>query len=251
MVSATPTFVAPAPGADEESEARIRKIVEAATLLRLWNDPPTLDPHVAGDTTSAAIIVEVFGGLVTIDPNLEIVPDLAEAWDIGGDGRSYTFRLRKGASFHNGKPVTAHAFKWSLERAADPATESPVADTYLGDIVGFRQKLKGQAQDISGVRVIDDHSLAITIDAPKAYLLSKLTYPTAFVVDQDNVMTSRRWYMKPNGTGPFSLDQYIPQDVLVLKRNQAYHLGVPGWRRCVSSSVVAIPCRCTLAMRST
>ena len=95
-----------------------------------------------------------------------------------------------------------------------------MADTYLGDIVGFRQKLKGQAQDISGVRVIDDHSLAITIDdhslaitidAPKAYFLSKLTYPTAFVVDQDNVMTSRRWYMKPNGTGPFSLDQYIPR----------------------------------------
>ena len=105
-------------------------------LVRLYVDPPTLDPHITTDATSAQIIVEVFGGLVTIDPDLEIVPDLAESWNVSGDGTVYTFNLRPDAKFHDGSQVTAHDVKWSLERATNPLTESPVADQYLGDIVG-------------------------------------------------------------------------------------------------------------------
>ena len=148
--------------------------MEGASLLKFWDDPPTLDPHLAGDATSGTIIVEVFGGLVTIEPDLRIVPDLAETWDIINGGTTYVFHLRKGGKFHDGKPVTAHDFKWSLERAADPATRSLVVDTYLGDIVGVREKLSGQATEIAGVRVIDAHTLEITIDVPKAYFLAKL-----------------------------------------------------------------------------
>ena len=165
----------------------MRPTVEAATLLRLWDDPPTLDPHLSTDTTSATIIVEVFGGLVTINPNLEIVPDLAQEWEIGGGGRSYTFRLVKDAIFHDGRPVTARDIKWSLERAADPLTNAPVVDTYLGDIVGVKEKLEGRATDIAGVQVIDDHTVVISIDAPKAYFLAKLTHSNAYVLDRNNV----------------------------------------------------------------
>ena len=81
--------------------------MEGGTLSRLWSDPPTLDPHLTTDATSATIIIEVFGGLVTIAPDLNIVPDLAERWDVTNDGRVYTFHLRQDAVFHNGKPVTA------------------------------------------------------------------------------------------------------------------------------------------------
>ena len=81
--------------------------VSGATLYRLWSDPPTLDPHLAGDTTSAGIIVEVFGGLATIDKQLEIVPDLAENWEITGGGLTYTFNLRDDIQFHDGRAVTA------------------------------------------------------------------------------------------------------------------------------------------------
>ena len=195
--------------------------------MRLWNDPPTLDPHLSTDTTSATIIVEVFGGLITINPNLEIVPDLAQDWEIGDGGRSYTFRLIKDAIFHDGRPVRASDIKWSLERAADPLTAAPVVDTYLGDIVGVREKLEGQATDIAGVQVIDDRTVVISIDAPKAYFLAKLTHPNAYVLDRNNVEGDPSWTRRPNGTGPFKLAEYIPRDVLVLKRNEGYHLGPP------------------------
>ena len=110
------------------------------TLVRLYVDPPTLDPHLTTDATSAQIIIEVFGGLVTIDRNLDIVPDLAERWDISPDGRVYTFHLQPDAVFHDGRPVTAQDVQWSLERATNPLTESPVVDQYLGDIVGVAEK---------------------------------------------------------------------------------------------------------------
>ena len=125
------------------------RIVENATLVRLGPEPPTLDPHLTVDTNSALYIVEIFGGLVTIDANLLIVPDLAEDWDISNGGRTYTFHLREDAKFHNGKPVTARDFKWSMERVADPRTESPVADVFLGDIVGFKDKLVNLANEIA------------------------------------------------------------------------------------------------------
>ena len=199
---------------------------EGGTLVRIWNDPPTLDPHLTTDATSAAIIIEVFGGLVTIDPDLNIVPDLA-TWDINPDGTIYTFHIREDAKFHNGKPITANDFKWSLDRASNPSTAAPVVDQYLGDIVGVKERLKGDATEVTGVRVIDDHTLEIKIDAPKSYFLAKLTYPTAFVLDIENVQSGRRWFREPNGSGPFKLDEYVPGEVLVLSRNENYHLGPP------------------------
>ena len=229
--TATPTSQ---PGASPTQEAptgepqTTGQPVSGGAFKLLFADPPTLDPHLTTDATSARIIVEVFGGLVTISPDLEIMPDLAERWERSGGDRVYTFFLRKDAVFHDGKPVTAHDVKWSLERAADALTESLVVDQYLGDIVGVKEKLSGEAREIEGVRVIDDHTLEITIDEPKSYFLAKLTYPTAFVLDRENVESGgRRWVRNPNGTGPFTLAEYTPGELLVLERNPSYHLGPP------------------------
>ena len=222
-----------APAAEEESRSsEADGGGEAATgtarLVQLFVDPPTLDPHLTTDATSARIIVEVFGGLVTIDPSLDIVPDLAESWDISEDGRVYTFHLRPDAKFHDGKPVTAHDVQWSLERATNPLTESPVADQYLGDIVGVKEKLAGDVLTISGVRFIDEHTIEITIDEAKSYFLAKLTYPTGFVLDKENVEENpRQWFREPNGTGPFRLTEYRVGETLKLGRNEHFHLGPP------------------------
>ena len=202
--------------------------MDTTRLVQLFVDPPTIDPHVTTDATSARIIVEVFGGLVTIDPALNIVPDLAESWDISNNGLVYTFHLRHDAKFHDGTPVTAHDVQWSLERATNPLTESPVVDQYLGDIVGVDEKLAGDATTIAGVRLIDEHTIEITIDGSKSYFLAKLTYPTAFVLDQENVEANpRTWFREPNGTGPFRLTEYRVGETLKLGRNEHYHLGPP------------------------
>ena len=219
----TPTSTSTPLAAGELEE----KIVDDATLLRLGPEPTTLDPHLTADAESAIYILEMFGGLVTINRDLEIAGDLAEDWDINNEGRTYTFRLRKNAKFHDGKPVTAQDFKWSLERIADPATGSLLAATMLGDIAGFNDKLNGLSTQVAGVQVLDDHTLSITINAPRAYFLAKLTHPAAFVLDRDNVEDNPDWIDNPNGTGPFKLREYIIGEVLRLTRNELYHLGPP------------------------
>ena len=200
---------------------------QGGTLVRLFADPPTLDPHLMGDVTSSVIGGEVFGGLVTLSLDYQPVLDLAETCSISEDGLVYTFVLRENAKFHDGKPVTAQDVKWSIERAADPDTLSHTAETYLGDIVGAKDKLEGLANEVSGVRVVDDRTIEFTIDAPKSYFLAKLTYPTAYVVDPEQVNDDGSWLDQPNGTGPFKLATYEIGELIVLERNENYHLGPP------------------------
>ena len=198
---------------------------EGDVFRRTFQDPPTLDPHHASDTLSSAIIVELFSGLVTINLDLQLAPDLAESWEVSSDGLTYTFRLRPNAVFHDGKPVTAHDVKYSFERALDPETGSATVDTYLDDIVGAEARLAGQAQEVEGVRVVDDRTITITIEEPRAYFLAKLTYPTAFVVDRENIEEhGDQWTQEPNGTGPFRLKEYRIGELMVLERNPDFYL---------------------------
>ena len=200
---------------------------QGGTLVRLFADPTSLDPHQIGDVTSSVVVGEIFGGLVTLSLDYEPVLDLAESCSVSDDGTVYTFVLRENAKFHDGNPVTANDVKWSIERAADPATQSVNARNYLGDIVGVNEKLEGSATEVRGVRVVDDRTVEITIDAPKAYFLAKLSYPTAFVLDRNQVTGDGSWLEQPNGTGPFRLGTYDVGELIVLERNELYHLGPP------------------------
>ncbi|MBM3152158.1 MAG: peptide ABC transporter substrate-binding protein [Chloroflexi bacterium] len=187
------------------------------------NNPRDYDPattHSAGDKL-------LYSGLVTLDPNLNLAPELAEGWEVSADGTVYTFYLRRNAVFHDGKPVTAEDVVYSWERAADPDTRSDTALTYLGDIVGVREMNSGEAGHISGLLVVDDHTLQVTIDAPKPYFLHKLTYATAFVVDRENVESGPDWYRRPNGTGPYALVRWDSFELMVYERNPDYYLGLP------------------------
>ena len=195
-------------------------------LRQLGEDPLTLDPALATDAGSAEYIVELFGGLVTLDKDLKVVPDIAKEWTISQDGTKYTFKLRDDVTFsQSGRRVTASDFKYSLERAADPKNDSPTADTYLGDIVGVKDVVRGRAKEVSGVKVIDDTTLELTIDAPKPAFIAKLTYPTAFVVNKDQIERDKRgWTRRPDGTGPFKLQEYKIGERVVLVPNERYHL---------------------------
>jgi ABC-type transport system substrate-binding protein len=214
-----PAVATPAAEARLEGELRLSGV-----------EPVTLDPALVQDASSAVYIVEIFGGLVTLDANLEVAPDLAERWRVSDDGRTYTFELRRDASFQDGRPVTAADVRYSLERACSPELASPSAPSYLGDIEGAMAVMLGEAAEISGLRVLDEYTLALTIDAPKSYFLAKLTYPTAFVVDRHNVAQGPEWTRQPNGTGPFRLVQWDERRV-VLERNEHYHEGAPALKR--------------------
>ena len=119
--------------------------------------------------------------------------------------------------------VPDNDFSYSFNRAANPDTESPVAELYLGDIIGVQEVLDGEANEISGITVIDDRYIQIKIDSPKAYFLAKLTYPTAYVLKEANVNKGGdNWTDSPVVTGPFALERYDLGQVLILKRNDLY-----------------------------
>jgi len=193
------------------------------SILNLFGiDPYSLDPATVGDATSISYVNQIFSGLVRFNEEMEIVPDIALDWDISDDGKVYTFHLSETVFFHSGKKVTAEDIKYSWERACKPVTGSQTAATYLGDIVGAGDVLAGRKENISGVGVIDDHNLQVTINEPKSYFLYKLTYATAFVLNKDNVESGGKWWRNPDGTGPFKLKRWDESSLLVLERNDYY-----------------------------
>jgi ABC-type transport system substrate-binding protein len=181
-------------------------------------DPATT--HGSGDKL-------VYSGLVAFDPSLNLTPDLAESWSVSQDGKVYIFTLRPNAKFHDGSPVTAQDVIYSWERALSPALESDTALTYLGDIVGAREMAADQATHVTGLEALDTHTLQVTIDAPKPYFLLKLTYPTAFVLDQTNVESGEEWFRTPNGTGPFKLTEWRRFEQITYEANPDFYLGKP------------------------
>ena len=116
--------------------------------------------------------------------------------------------------------------KYSIERATDTATQSPEASAYLDDIVGVLPKLAGQADEVTGVRVIDTHTVEIAINEPKPFFLAKLTYPPSYIVDRENLESEGDdWVFKPNATGPFKLAEYRVGELIVLERNEHFYGG--------------------------
>ena len=198
--------------------------------LRLFSpsDPETLDPALVQDMTSHRFVSLLFSGLVTLDSDLQVAPDLAERWEVDDSGTVYTFYLNQDAKFHNGQPVTAEDVIYSLERAADPERGSVKrAESYLDDIVGVKERTSGKAKSISGIKALDEYTVQITIDAPKPYFLAKLTYPTAFVVNKENVEQTRsKWTAHPIGTGPFKMAEN-GHTQMVLEAFDEYHRGRP------------------------
>jgi oligopeptide transport system substrate-binding protein len=191
--------------------------------------PPTLDPARAQDIETISLLGHLFEGLVGWDEKNEIVPLLAEKWTISEDGKTYTFTLRADVKFHSGRTLIAEDVKWSFERNADPGLASPLAKSYLGDIVGVKEKLAGKRKDVNGVTVVDDRTIKIELDQPRAYFLGKLTYPVAAIMPKGLVPEGQGLNDPAQlvGTGPFKMVNFIPQQEVALLANAEYHGGVP------------------------
>jgi len=198
--------------------------------LRLFGaDPQTMDPACATDAGSAEYIVEIFSGLVSFDKDLNVIPDIAADWVVSDDGTVYTFNLRTNVLFHdNSRRVSAEDFKYSMQRALSPDTQSTVGDVYLDDIVGAEEYSIGEADEVTGIKVVNADTLELTIKEPSEVFLEKLTYPTAYVVDQrevgDATCFEANWTLTPNGTGPFKLTDWDLGTSITLEPNEGFYL---------------------------
>src|SRR5215208_174546 len=199
-------------------------------------DPVPLDPAVARDVNSAFMTRQVFRGLTRFDENLEPVPELAQRIEISADGLIYRILLRDNARFADGSPITAQDVEFSLTRALSPQTAADAGvalagPSYLGEIVGADEVIRGEASTLSGLRVVDDRTVEIDLEAPRATFLMKLASAPAAIVDPDDVARGGEWWRDPNASGPYVVDVWKPEAELQLSSNEQYVGGVPDLRR--------------------
>ena len=142
-----------------------------SAVVTFNNDLTTLDPQVGYDWQNWSVIKSIFDGLMDYKPGTtELEPDLAKEFTISDDGLTYTFKLRDGLKFHNGRPVTAADVKYSIERAVNPATQSPGAG-YFSMIKGHDELSGGKAKEMSGIATPDDKTVVFTLTRPDATFL--------------------------------------------------------------------------------
>jgi oligopeptide transport system substrate-binding protein len=187
------------------------------------DDLITLDPAIGYDWKNWSVIKSVFDGLMDYKPGTtELVPDLAESVDVSDDGLTYTFKLRQGVKFHNGREMTAADVKYSLERACNPATQSPGAG-YYGALKGFDDFQAGKAKELAGVQAVDDHTVKIELSRPDSTLLHLMALNFSFVVPKEVVEAEGQDFgHKPVGTGGFKVVEWTSGQSIVLERNADY-----------------------------
>jgi oligopeptide transport system substrate-binding protein len=188
-------------------------------------DVPSLDPAVGVDTESIQFVDNIYAQLVTYNPtNLHIVPDLASSWSVSPNGKTYTFDLRA-ARFSNGDPVTAEDVKFTIERVLNPKTGASLMAPFL-DIVGAQAYNKNPqaAGSVSGIQVLNSHTVRFNLVNPEPYFLQALASGTGSILDPAVVdkYGSAHVSQHPVGAGPYMLQSWKPGQQLVLVRNPYY-----------------------------
>lgn len=193
------------------------------------DDVATLDPAIGYDWQNWSMIKSLFDGLMDYVPGTtDLRPGLAESYEVSEDGTVFTFTLREGVTFHNGREMTAEDVKYSLDRVTLPATQSPGAG-FFASIVGFDEISSGAAETLAGVEVIDPLTVQITLSRPDATFLHVMGLNFASIVPQEVVEEMGDDFGKnPVGTGAFKLtDWTIGQRVVFEKNADYWREGVP------------------------
>lgn len=205
--TAQPT-AAPATAASQPTTAPVAG--PSGTLRVAYDAPSQLDPASASADSEIAILNAVYDYLVDIDPDNAIQPRLATDWVTSDDGLTYTFTLAQGVTFHDGSPLTANDVVWTFNRLRDATKEFPTADLYA---------------NIANVQADGEGKVIFTLTQTNPFFLFDLSDNHALVLKADATELGT----KLNGTGPFKLVEYKPEDRMTLAANEAYFQpGRPG-----------------------
>lgn len=192
-------------------------------VMTYKDDVATLDPAIGYDWQNWSMIRSLFDGLMDYVPGTtDLRPGLAEKYEISEDGLTYTFHLRVGVKFHNGREMTADDVKYSLDRVTLPATQSP-GSGFFGSIKGYDAMVGGAATSLAGVTVVDPLTVKIELSRPDATFLHVMAINFASVVPKEAVEAADGDFGKmPVGTGAFKMKEWTLGQSLVFERNTDY-----------------------------
>ena len=163
-----------------------------------------------------------------------IHPDLATDWVVSDDGLVYTFNLRKDVKFTDGVQLTAHDVKWTFQAFLHPESAIPFGRTMsLDSIKGAEEFIAGTAEEVEGIKVIDDFTVEITLARPRSNFLDKVRginiHPKHLLegIAYKDLLASEYAKTKPVGSGPFKLGEYVPEQYYILEANEEYYAGRP------------------------
>jgi oligopeptide transport system substrate-binding protein len=231
---------APSSGAPGESVAPSTEpstglAADQTVRIALPGEPPTLDPSPAQDANSLAVLRALHRPLVYINEKLEVVPALAESWDISSDATEFTFHLRD-AKYSNGDPIVAGDLVYSWKRLADPRTAAPYSYV-IAEVEGAEELLAMAGADPApsdadvdaaleklGVSAPDDKTFVVKLATPATYFLSAMTL-WVFVPIQEKWVTGADAFEAANyvSSGPFMLDTWDHNSQIILKPNPNWY----------------------------
>ncbi|KXF75374.1 peptide ABC transporter substrate-binding protein [Paramesorhizobium deserti] len=183
-------------------------------------EPKSLDPQAVTAVNDFRILVNVYDGLTRYkEGTLEVEPSLAESWDVSEDGKTYTFKLRSGVTFHDGSPFNAEAVKFNFDRMLDE--KHPYHDTGPFPLAFF-------FSSVEKVTALDDLTVEFKLSEPYAPFLSNLAYPTGLIVSPAAVEQHGKDFGRhPSGTGAFKFEEWQANSRVVVTRNEDYWDGAP------------------------
>ncbi len=189
-------------------------------------DPESLDPHKTSTVYEAHILRDLFMGLTIHNAKAEVEPGAAESWTVSPDGKVYTFKLRAGATWSDGSPVTANDFVFSWQRIVDPATAAEYA-YMLAPVANAEDVTAGKKKPAElGVKAVDDMTFEVTLNAPTPYFLEMLTHQATYPVSKANVEKFGADFVKPGNlvsNGAYVLAEFVPNDHVKAVKNDKFY----------------------------
>ncbi|EKT63697.1 oligopeptide ABC transporter substrate-binding protein OppA [Providencia burhodogranariea] len=203
------------------------ELAEKQTLVRNnGSEPQSLDPHKIEGVPESSLARDLFEGLTIVGPNGEILPGSAVSWD-NKDFKEWTFKIREGAKWSNGDPVTANDFVYSFQRLVDPDTASPYA-SYLqyAHLKNVDEIIAGKKKpEELGVKALDDHTLVLELTEAVPYIPKLLIHSSMSPVNKKTIEKfGAKWTQPQNfvGNGAFKLKDWTVNERIVLERSPTY-----------------------------
>lgn len=199
---------------------------EVAFIRGDTGNPGTLDPHRGSLIEEVFILQDLVEGLLGINEKGELVPGVAERWDVSEDGLRHTFHLRHDAKWSNGDPVTAEDFVYSFRRFFSPEIGGRFTN-YFSVLKNGPKIVKGEKKpDELGVSAPDPYTLTVELTEPLAYLPSNMTYVFLGPVNRKNIEEFGDRFAAPGNlvtNGAYVLESNTPNESIVLKKNPHFH----------------------------